>query len=201
MNCKTIVIATVMTFVASAVSADQVAVPPVGTSFRYDCDSPWNSFYEYTVVEVKGGKVKFEQNRASAGSGYGVKDVWAWVTTIYDERKADNVKLRMTQVSGSLEEIGTLEVGEKVSAWYRQWHSEHGRNRWEYKLHTTEMKEVATKNFGKQMVYVVVEKRQSPEWYYGSEMITHYAPALSNITYWKYKDKEGTEECHLTEMK
>ena len=186
---------------ASPANADEVSVPPVGTSMRYDCDGIWNKYYEYRVVEVKDGKVKFELNQERDGSGYGVKDVWAWVTTIYDERQRGKIKERMTRTSGSLAEVATLEVGEKVSAWYRKWHSEWGRNRWEYKIHTKEKKEVETKNFGTQTVYVVVEKRRSPEWGYSSEMVTRYAPALSNITYWKYKDQNGTEECHLTEMK
>lgn len=188
---------------ASPANADEVSVPPPGTSMRYDCDGTpgKNDYYEYTVAEVKDGKVKFELNWKRGGSGYGVKDVWAWVTSIYDERKQGNRKTKMTRTSGSLAEIATLEVGEKVSAWYRQWDSEHGRSRWKYKVHIKEKKEVETKNFGMQTVYVVVEKRQS-EWDYVSEMVVHYAPALSNVTYWTYTDnKKNSEECHLTEMK
>ena len=107
----------------------------------------------------------------------------------------------MSLDSGSLEGIGDLEVGKKVSAWYRQWHSEWGRNTWEYKIKVTDKKDVETKNFGTQTVYVIEESRYSPEWSYSSEMTLHYSPALSNTTYWKYVDKDGSEECELVAIK
>ncbi len=59
----------------SAARAEQITVPPAGTSMRWDCDSKWNDSYETTIVEVGNDKVKWDLNWSSDGSGDGISDV------------------------------------------------------------------------------------------------------------------------------
>jgi hypothetical protein len=172
--------------------------PELGVTWTFDCgpDSPWNERYTFTPKAVEDDVLLMEWT-AGDQTGSLSTPVAALLAGFQAKKVLGDKTTRQVIEHGSLS-FETLEVGEEVTAWVRQFDSKWGRNRWQWSARITDRITVETPAFGTLDALIIEKNRYSQEWGYGSRNLTHFALELNFPIYWKYSDtNNNVEECRL----
>ncbi len=185
-----------------ATRAEVVPTPELGVTWEFECDIHGKQQVRLTasVKAIEDGAlvIAFEKDGKTGIKHYPVS---TWPLGFHTEEKSPNRTRHREVDSGSLS-FAQLAVGEKVKAWVRQFDSKWGRNRWKWSAEIKDQITVETESFGPLQVFVIEQKASSPEWGYGTTVVSHYSPKMNIITYWKERDTNGrVEECRLVSRK
>lgn len=192
--------ATILLVFSAALFAD-MKPPKLGAKSRYECTGPYDKVYEYLVASVNGDSVRIDST-VDGKSQYVVKKYWIMPTTIADERQRnDGAGLRKhTYNAEKLKGLVKLDSGWEFKDMVREKQGNKQPFAWRYNIRVGDRKQIDHAVLGLVEIVEIIERREVIRGDYASSMVSQYAPARGMTVGWRYKDREGTQECNLVAL-